>query len=178
MPFVKKTVEQLTKEVIDDFGYNPEEHKPLIDLTVKKLLKREEIAESLYKQKKNAQKEAEDAKKLAEEAAKKGKGSEGGDKEETKRIVAEQMFLAQGGSKTALHQLHKIMKATGKNFWEAQNDELFVSFKEKQEKERISRDSQLPPSRGGSNASAKEVDKIAAEAEGNLPPGYEVKPKK
>lgn len=175
-PFTPKGEEVLRQEVVENYGFDEVEHEDLINKIVADRLKDEKMKASLHDSKeKKKETIAELTRKLEE--AEKSKGTDEDKtklKKELKQIVAEEQFIASGGSNTELRQLKKIMAATGKSFTEAKKDSLFVAFQEKQEREGISRLSQLPPSRGGTTTPTKEVDEIAKRNEGNLPPGFQV----
>lgn len=183
--FKPKGEDQIRQETIEALGLdeNEETHKPVIERAVAVRLKDEQMKASLHEQKTKAKKEADErAAKIAElEEASKSKGTTNEDKDKNKaevlQLVAEQMFLEKGGSNTELRQIHKIMAATGKAFKDAQKDSLFIAFKEKNDREFNSRNSQLPPSRGGTATPSKELDNIASRNEGNLPPGFSTKKK-
>jgi hypothetical protein len=181
MVFTPKGEEVLRAEIMA-LGFNEEDHADTIDSLVAMRLKDEKMKASLHDQKTKALKEAKDFKD-AKEFYKQGGKPKGVPKEEPKKetpeakedvrlIVAKEMFLAQGGSNTELRQIDKIMKATGKSFWDAQKDSLYVAFQEKQEREDISRSSQLPPSRGGS-PKAKEQDEFEKKFSGSNHPRFQ-----
>lgn len=181
--FKPKGADVLRKEVeqvfIDD-GLDLEVNKDLIDKVTSIREKDEQFKASVHDSKEKKKLTiAEQEKKIKEleEAKSKGTQTPNGDEQEakTRQMIAEEMFINSGGSNTELRQIKKVMTATGKSFRDAQNDSLFVAFKEKQEREGISRSSQLPPSRGGSPKLKGDEDTIANKNMGNLPPGFSAK---
>lgn len=156
--FTPKGEDVLKQEVIKNYGLDESEHADLISKIVADRLKDEKMKASLHEQKTKAKVESKNFFKAKEYY--KGGGKPKGAKEPKREtdidlLVAQKVYLAQGGTNTEVRQIRKIMAATGKKFDQAQKDTLFLAWKNNNDAMLKDRKSQLGPSRGGSPADKK-----------------------
>ena len=153
-------------------------------------LKDENFKASVHKQKDNHSRGRKHYKTTLKEAGldpktgkpiSKGNNKPKGDKEEQDIISADNkmyFFSRVKGTRTELRHLRKVMKATGKSFDKAMDDNLYTTWKQENDKLIKSKGSKLGASRGGHHGSRKtEEDKIEDDMSDNLPPSFSAKKK-
>jgi ATP-dependent exoDNAse (exonuclease V) beta subunit len=177
--FTPKGEDILRKEIVEEFGID--ESDPDQEAVLNKILEREMKAEtmkaSLWKQKQEAKAKLEEATKQTppktDDKDEEKKEKQSMTDEEIDLRVDKKMFRANGGDDEQLRQIEKVMKATGKSFERAQKDSLYKAWNEdyltKNERAQSSRDSQLPPSRGGTTVVKDKADEVTKKFTDNLP---------
>jgi len=176
--FEPKGKDELRQEVIEKYGLSEEENADLIEKIVEDRYKDEQFKAS-EKKKVTKTRELLDKMVKAKEYYKKGGGIKPKGVESSISTEDKAYLFAKGMSRTEVRHLEKVMKATGKNWEDAANDNLFKTWKRENDALIKRRGAQLDPSSGGSSGKVKtDHDKMVEKFSQNLPKGFSIKKKK